>query len=365
MKEATLAVGVPSPEDSRDSWEEHVARQRASHWPPPENENDPYERNRRLVESYMPSVASVRKSPIVDCLIEFLMESSVCDSRTRKTVFASLKRLSDHSESGWWKCKIALVNSPKDVPITFEDNRVFPGYCERRTPAQMVNSTEAFDAIVLFNTSDIQPTGISNLEQIWSSTPMVKIVDKMPLKLGRVRADICHMLRRTGIEKPVRDKDHRNTEIYTLNRHSLRPNEFTFAFSIFTWSLIEGRNGLWEEDTASLPAGKNASLQIGRFEMRGKREDAGPTPNPGSHITLTLREVLAITDDWGKTNRRRGQLIRRDVAEQISEAEEVELLWLERLADARIELLELKHPSQPDELELIVKRLKLDEMRPE
>lgn len=71
-----------------------------------------------------------------------------------------------------------------------------------------------------------------------------------------------------------------------------------------------------------------------------------------------LSDLLAITADWTQTNRRRCHLIRKDVKSHLSEKEKVELQRLELLADARIALMDLLHPTGPDEITLTVERLK-------
>lgn len=71
-----------------------------------------------------------------------------------------------------------------------------------------------------------------------------------------------------------------------------------------------------------------------------------------------LSDLLAITADWTQTNRRRCHLIRKDVKSHLSEKEKAELQRLEFLADARIALMDIQHPSEPDELALMVERLK-------
>ncbi len=78
-----------------------------------------------------------------------------------------------------------------------------------------------------------------------------------------------------------------------------------------------------------------------------------------------LSDLLAITADWGKTNRRRGHLIRKDIKKTITPAEKEELARLESLSDARIDLEEIEHPSQPDEIDLVVERLKREGKWPE
>lgn len=71
-----------------------------------------------------------------------------------------------------------------------------------------------------------------------------------------------------------------------------------------------------------------------------------------------LSDLLAITADWSQTNRRRCTLIRKDVKSQLSEQEKAELKRLESLADARLALMDIQHPSEPDEIEKTVERLK-------
>lgn len=71
-----------------------------------------------------------------------------------------------------------------------------------------------------------------------------------------------------------------------------------------------------------------------------------------------LSDLLAITADWTQTNRRRCHLIRKDVKSHLNEKEKAELQHLESLADARIALMDLLHPTGPDEITLTVERLK-------
>jgi hypothetical protein len=70
---------------------------------------------------------------------------------------------------------------------------------------------------------------------------------------------------------------------------------------------------------------------------------------------LTLRELLAITADWETTNDRREQLILKEERDKLSAAERTELADLQRLADARIDLLA---PLPVAELEAIAADLK-------
>ena len=78
----------------------------------------------------------------------------------------------------------------------------------------------------------------------------------------------------------------------------------------------------------------------------------------GSTLLHRLSELLAITADWSKTNRRRCHLIRKDVKAGLSEKEGAELEKLEHLADARVALTDLLHPTGPDEIDLTMQRLK-------
>ena len=71
-----------------------------------------------------------------------------------------------------------------------------------------------------------------------------------------------------------------------------------------------------------------------------------------------LSDLLAITADWEKTNRRRCDLIRKDVKGKLTDKENQELQRLEHLADARIAYMELLHPEPADEVQKTVERLK-------
>lgn len=71
-----------------------------------------------------------------------------------------------------------------------------------------------------------------------------------------------------------------------------------------------------------------------------------------------LSELLAITADWEQTNKERCKLIRKDVKGKLDDVEKAELKRLEHLADARIAYMDLLHPSQPDEIQRTVERLK-------
>ena len=55
---------------------------------------------------------------------------------------------------------------------------------------------------------------------------------------------------------------------------------------------------------------------------------------------LILRDLIAVTCDWPKTNRRRGRLIGREVEGTITEQEAVELKRLQGLADLRTDLFD-------------------------
>ena len=54
---------------------------------------------------------------------------------------------------------------------------------------------------------------------------------------------------------------------------------------------------------------------------------------------LPLHDLIAVTQDWTKTNRRRGTLIERKVRRAISTAEKEELGRLQELADLRVRLV--------------------------
>lgn len=55
---------------------------------------------------------------------------------------------------------------------------------------------------------------------------------------------------------------------------------------------------------------------------------------------IHLRDLIAVTYDWPKTNRRRGFLIHRDVKGNLSPREAEELKQLQHLADLRTDLLD-------------------------
>jgi hypothetical protein len=68
-----------------------------------------------------------------------------------------------------------------------------------------------------------------------------------------------------------------------------------------------------------------------------------------------LSDLLAITADWEKTNRRRGKLMDLEDAGRLTPAQAEELANLQRLADA---LLGLMAPWKPDEVDRAVERAK-------
>ena len=63
-----------------------------------------------------------------------------------------------------------------------------------------------------------------------------------------------------------------------------------------------------------------------------------------------LREIVAATNDWAKTNRHRGRLIAREVEGTIREEEAAELKRLQGIASLRTDLLD---PFNLEELEQI------------
>jgi type I restriction-modification system DNA methylase subunit len=69
-----------------------------------------------------------------------------------------------------------------------------------------------------------------------------------------------------------------------------------------------------------------------------------------------LRELLAITVDWEKTNERRFQLIEKEVKRNILADEKIEFDYLQQLTDARIELLAPLPIKQLEELREELKR---------
>ena len=68
-----------------------------------------------------------------------------------------------------------------------------------------------------------------------------------------------------------------------------------------------------------------------------------------------LADLLAITADWPKTNRVRAKLIDLEEAGQLSAEQASELENLQRLADARVELLK---PRQADAIDEQIEKLK-------
>ncbi len=68
-----------------------------------------------------------------------------------------------------------------------------------------------------------------------------------------------------------------------------------------------------------------------------------------------LSDLLAITMDWEKTNRRRGKLLDLEDEGRLTPAEAEELANLQRLADALLGLIE---PWKPDEVDRAVERAK-------
>ena len=68
-----------------------------------------------------------------------------------------------------------------------------------------------------------------------------------------------------------------------------------------------------------------------------------------------LSDLLAITIDWAKTNRRRGKLMDLEDEGQLTPAQTEELAELQRLADALVGLME---PWKPDEVDRAVERAK-------
>jgi hypothetical protein len=68
-----------------------------------------------------------------------------------------------------------------------------------------------------------------------------------------------------------------------------------------------------------------------------------------------LKDLLAITVDWDKTNRRRGKLLDLEDEGRLTPAQSQELVNLQRLADA---LLGLMEPWKPDAVDRAVERAK-------
>lgn len=78
-----------------------------------------------------------------------------------------------------------------------------------------------------------------------------------------------------------------------------------------------------------------------------------------------LSDLFAITVSWPSTNRRRADLIRKDVRKTITPTELEELAKLESLADLQIALESILYPRQPDEIELAVEQLQREVSIPE
>jgi hypothetical protein len=68
-----------------------------------------------------------------------------------------------------------------------------------------------------------------------------------------------------------------------------------------------------------------------------------------------LSDLLAITSDWEKTNRRRAKLLDLEDEGRLTSAQAQELVNLQRLADA---LLGLMEPWKPDAVDRAVERAK-------
>jgi len=68
-----------------------------------------------------------------------------------------------------------------------------------------------------------------------------------------------------------------------------------------------------------------------------------------------LSDLLAVTADWPKTNRRRAKLIDLEEAGQLAPEQVAELDQLQRLADARVNLLK---PRQADAIDQQIEKLK-------
>lgn len=80
---------------------------------------------------------------------------------------------------------------------------------------------------------------------------------------------------------------------------------------------------------------------------------------------MRLSDLLAITADWEHTNRRRAQLIKKDVKSSLSDKERQELAGMEDFADARLELMDIYDPPKPDEIDKVVMKLKREGKWPE
>ncbi|MHC4404308.1 MAG: HsdM family class I SAM-dependent methyltransferase, partial [Planctomycetota bacterium] len=103
-------------------------------------------------------------------------------------------------------------------------------------------------------------------------------------------------------------------------------------------------------DLYDLPAGvERELLDLFRDWQRGGVPFAFDRYFP-AHFkeSIHLRELIDITYDWAKTNRRRNRLIHREVDGTITDEESEELERLQRLADLRTDLLD---PLDLEELE--------------
>jgi hypothetical protein len=68
-----------------------------------------------------------------------------------------------------------------------------------------------------------------------------------------------------------------------------------------------------------------------------------------------LSDLLAITADWPKTNRRRAKLIDLEELSQLTSEQTSELEHLQRLADVRVNLL---RPRQAEAIDQQIEKLK-------
>ena len=75
-----------------------------------------------------------------------------------------------------------------------------------------------------------------------------------------------------------------------------------------------------------------------------------------------LNDLLAITTDWPKTNRRRAKLLDLEEEGRLTTAQSHELKNLQRLADARISLL---HPVQMEGADKLIENLRRRGLWPE
>ena len=85
-----------------------------------------------------------------------------------------------------------------------------------------------------------------------------------------------------------------------------------------------------------------------------------PPRERGAGVFVKDDASKAIMADWTETNRRRCELIRKDVKSGLSVTETAELSKLEALADARIALMDLHNPVNPSEIEMTMERLKME-----